>query len=207
MLHKEILTEEQLQLLPLLKTFSGEFGLVGGTAAALQIGHRESIDFDLFPKDPSHDFKVGALKNRFSRLAIMGRIINESESELTFFVRSVKFTFFNFQHPIPFTEPVEKIITMPNLLTIAAMKAYALGYRSKWKDYVDLYFIMRDFHTFRDIVGQAQKLFPFEFNERLFREQIGFFDDINYKEEVTYKSGFAVPDEAVKKFLSDVSVS
>jgi hypothetical protein len=207
MLHKEVLTEEQLQVLPLLKTFSKDFGLVGGTAAALQIGHRESIDYDLFPRDPSQEFKVGALKNRFSRLAIMGRIINESESELTFFVRSVKFPFFNFQHTVPFTEPVDKVIKMPTLRSIAAMKAYALGYRSKWKDYVDLYFIMRDFHPFADVVAEAKKLFPSEFNERLFREQLGYFEDVNYREVVNYKEGFAVPDDAVKKFLSDVSVS
>jgi len=48
MLHKEILTKKQIKLLPLLKSFSKDFGLVGGTAVALHIGHRRSIDFDLF---------------------------------------------------------------------------------------------------------------------------------------------------------------
>jgi hypothetical protein len=207
MLHKEILTEEQARLLPLLKVFKDQFGLVGGTAVAFQIGHRESIDFDLFPKDPSAPFKVATLKSRFSRLAIMGRVINESESELTFFVSNVKFTFFNFQHSIPFTEPVDKYLDMPNLLTLAAMKAYALGYRSKWKDYVDLYFIMRDFHPISEVIVHAQKLFSAEFNERLFREQIGYFEDINYKEVVIFKDGFEVPDDEVKRFLQEVSVS
>jgi len=52
MLHKEILSPEQIELLPFLKKFKNNFGLAGGTAVALQIGHRRSIDFDLF----SHKF-------------------------------------------------------------------------------------------------------------------------------------------------------
>ena len=47
-MHKKVLTKEQIQLLPLLKIFSNEYCLVGGTAIALHIGHRRSIDFDLF---------------------------------------------------------------------------------------------------------------------------------------------------------------
>ncbi len=43
-MHKEILTKTQVKLLPTVKLFSKKFGLVGGTAVALQLGHRESID-------------------------------------------------------------------------------------------------------------------------------------------------------------------
>ena len=41
-------SKKQEELLPILKDMSIEFGLVGGTAIALQVGHRQSIDFDLF---------------------------------------------------------------------------------------------------------------------------------------------------------------
>ena len=47
-MHKEIFNPNQIQLLPLVKQFKKEFYLVGGTAIALHIGHRRSIDFDLF---------------------------------------------------------------------------------------------------------------------------------------------------------------
>jgi len=50
MLHKEILTPEQIKLLPLIRKFKRSFFLVGGTSLALQIGHRRTIDFDLFDK-------------------------------------------------------------------------------------------------------------------------------------------------------------
>jgi hypothetical protein len=43
-----ILSESQQKTLPAIARFSDEFVLVGGTAIALQIGHRESIDFDMF---------------------------------------------------------------------------------------------------------------------------------------------------------------
>ncbi len=42
-MHKEILTKDQEHLLPLVKLFNKDFGLVGGTAVAFHIGHRESI--------------------------------------------------------------------------------------------------------------------------------------------------------------------
>jgi len=47
-MHKEILNNNQIELLPLIGEFSKQFILVGGTAIGLQIGHRQSIDFDLF---------------------------------------------------------------------------------------------------------------------------------------------------------------
>jgi len=49
-MHNEILSQEQADLLLLLKSFRRDFYLVGGTAIALHIGHRRSVDFDLFKK-------------------------------------------------------------------------------------------------------------------------------------------------------------
>jgi hypothetical protein len=47
-MHKEIFNSDQVQLLPLVKEFYKEYYLVGGTSVALYLGHRRSIDFDLF---------------------------------------------------------------------------------------------------------------------------------------------------------------
>ena len=94
---------------------------------------------------------------------------------------------------------------MPDLLALAAMKAFALGYCSKWKDYVDLYFIMRDHYSISEIVSRTKELFP-EFNERLFRQQLPFFDDVSYKEPVVFKPGFEVSDEEVKRVLTEASL-
>ena len=96
---------------------------------------------------------------------------------------------------------------MPKLLTLAAMKAYALGQRAKWKDYVDLYFIMRDFHPLVEIIREAETIFGKSFNAKLIRQQLSYFDDVSYKEAVVYKPGFEVPDEEVKRALEEYSLS
>jgi hypothetical protein len=49
-MHTEILTQKQNELLPYLKSYKRKFYLVSGTAIALHLGHRRSIDFDLFCK-------------------------------------------------------------------------------------------------------------------------------------------------------------
>ena len=54
-------------------------------------------------------------------------------------LKSVKFTFFEYPFPIEVDCKFEDIIKLPDLLNLAAMKAFALGRRSKWKDYVDIY--------------------------------------------------------------------
>ena len=207
-LHKEILSEEQVRLLPILQRFKGEFGLVGGTAIALHIGHRESIDFGLFPKDPSAAFVPAKLRYRFSRGALLGRVLVEEDSELTFMTTSgVKITFYAFDYAMPFTEPFERWIDIPDLLTLAAMKAFALGSRAKWKDYVDLYFILKDHFSLEQISQRADELFDLHFNAKLFREQLYFFDDMSHKEPVIFKPGFEVPEEDIKRALLQWSVS
>ena len=93
---------------------------------------------------------------------------------------------------------------MPSLLSLAAMKAFALGGRAKWKDYVDLYFIMKNNHSFKEIVKEADCLFSGQFVGRLFRQQLGYFDDIDYSEPVEYLVD-PVSEEEVQAFLSNIS--
>ena len=64
-MHKEILSPAQKKLLPLIKKFNKNFYLTGGTAIALHLGHRRSIDFDLFTRD---GFNNSDLRKRLSVL-------------------------------------------------------------------------------------------------------------------------------------------
>jgi len=59
------------------------------------------------------------------------------------------------------------IIKIPTLLDLAAMKTYALGGRAKWKDYVDLYFILKDHHSLKELSARAADIFGAYFNEKL----------------------------------------
>jgi len=197
-MHKEVLSKEQLELLPLIKLFSGEFYLVGGTAVALYLGHRRSIDFDLFAKK---SLKRRSIKRiiESSKYPVQGMLYEDHE-QMHLIVNSVKMTFFDFPTKISSPVDFEGIIKMPELLDLAAMKAYALGGRAKWKDYVDLYFIMKEHYTLKEISEKAKEVFHTFFNEKLFREQLTYFKDIDHSEKLEYM-GEEVEDEIIKRGL------
>jgi len=203
-MHDEILTKEQREFLPIVALFKKDFGLVGGTAIALHIGHRESIDFDLFSKK---EFGNLSLQRTVEKVRNIDEIAVNKKSEFTFLINSVKFTFFEYPFDIDYSENFRDIARLPTLLTLAAMKAYAMGQRNKWKDYVDMYFILRNFFSVREISDHAAALFGDRFNERMFRSQLSYFDDINYSEEVVYRPGFEVPNEEIKRALVEYSLS
>jgi len=202
-LHKEILTKAQTEILPIITLFRNNFGLVGGTAIALHIGHRESIDFDMFS---SKEFGNISIRNKITKKIKIDKVYIDELGEFTFRMNGVKTTFFHYPFIIKFSENFGYSIRLPNLLTLAAMKAYALGRRQKWKDYVDLYFIMRDFYKISEIAKKAESIFGKEFNERNFREQLACFDGIDYSDKIIWKQGFEVSDEEIKKALIEFSL-
>ena len=202
-MHKEIFTQEQQELLPLIKEFSKDFVLVGGTAIALHIGHRQSIDFDLFSYG---EFKNAKIKRKILRYRKINKTHISTAGEYTLMVNNVKMTFYDFPYKIKSSVHLDKKIRLPDLLTLAAMKAFALGNRGKWKDYVDLYFIIKDHYSLDEISKKGKEVFGGEFNERIFREALSYFDDINYSEKVVYMKGFAVPDRVIEKALIEFSV-
>ena len=203
-MHEEILAPSQKNLLPLVKKFNKQFGLVGGTAIALQLGHRRSIDFDLFSLANFDNLKIR--KTIVDSKGKIGEVLIKEEGQYTMKVSGVQMTFFLYPFPIEFSEDFKDIIKMPDLLTLAAMKTYALGRRGKWKDYVDLYFIIRQ-HSLEAILKKAKDIFGAEFNQRIFREQLSYFADINYSEEIEFMPGYEVSEKDVKKELLNISLS
>ena len=97
----------------------------------------------------------------------------------------------------------DQYISMPSLLDLGAMKAFAMGKRSKWKDYVDMYFLLQRY-SLNDISNRSSELFKAMFNKKLFRAQLKYFDDLNYDETVNYCVE-PIPEERIKYFLSGVS--
>ncbi|MCL1909388.1 MAG: hypothetical protein FWG05_00460, partial [Kiritimatiellaeota bacterium] len=83
------------------------------------------------------------------------------------------------------------------------MKAFALGRRSKWKNYTDLYFLLRDHFKLSEIIGKAELIFRDEFSAKLFRSQLSYHADIDYSEKVDYMPGYEIPDGEVRAFLTD----
>jgi len=202
-MHLDILNKNQKNLLPFISQFKREYYLVGGTAIALHIGHRESIDFDLFKLS---NLRKNDIYKKISHSKIGYKFGYENYEQLNLILNEVKFTFFSFPHKIPTNAEIKGIIKMPDLITLAAMKAFALGRRAKWKDYVDLYFILKDFHSFQEIADTATLLFGDQFSEKLFKMQLGYFKGINYDEEVTYLISSPPTEAEVQEFLINVSI-
>src|SRR5690554_6308701 len=140
-MHKEILNENQRGLLLLLKDFKREFYLVGGTAIALHIGHRRSIDFDLFKEKP---FIAPKILAKIQARNLEYTITRNVPGQINMIIQNVKFTFFEYPFPVKAEVKLNDYIRMPTLHDLSAMKAYALGRGAKWKNYVDMYFIIKN---------------------------------------------------------------
>ena len=203
-MHPEILDDNREALLPFLKKYKKNYYSVGGTAISLHIGHRRSVDFDMFT---AGSVNILNLKKQVSQAGFSSSVLHSSGDQIHFIVNDVKLTFFEYPFNIEAENDFKNSIRVPDLLTLAAMKAFALGGRSKWKDYADLYFIIKDFYTPEEISVKAKTLFAGVFNPYLFKKQLSFFDDIDYSEQIEYMPGFEVPDEEIKSFLIDTSLT
>jgi hypothetical protein len=190
-------------MLPFIAQFRRSFYLVGGTAIALHVGHRRSIDFDLFR--PSL-FKKSQVKQKIMQAPYSKSSIFEDVGQLHFYVNDVKITFFTYPYLVEHPVKLGNIISMPTLLSLAAMKAFALGRRAKWKDYVDLYFLIKHFFSVDEISAEAERIFKEMFSDSLFRKQLAFHKDIDYSEAVEYMPGFSIPNDEIKAFLVEKSL-
>jgi hypothetical protein len=198
-MYTEILTKRQAELFPFIGSFSKDFYLAGGTAIALMIGHRRSIDFDLFTSKTINSLTI---KGKFKANNIHYTVLQEAYDQVHFLVDEVKLTFFSFPYEVPVIRKPGSSIHIPDLLTLAAMKALALGGRAKWKDYVDLYYILNYHHTMSEVEGKAAELFPEAFSAKLFRQQLVYFKDIDYSEKVFYVDA-GPDDEEIRNFLAN----
>ena len=183
--------------------FQREYYLVGGTAIALHIGHRRSIDFDLFkPSTINHKRNLDKLEaSNFSHI-----VTRRVAEQMNLIINDVKVTFFQYPFPIEPIVKFDKTFRLPPLIQLAAMKAYALGRRSKWKDYVDLYFLLHNHFTIADITTCATQIFGELYSEKMFRAQLCFFDDIDYTESVDYMISNPPTDDEIKQTLTNISL-
>jgi len=175
-MHPEALTEKGKELFPLLRSFA-DFYLAGGTALALQIGHRVSADFDLFSDHEIPQELFSETKKVFTGREIAVSVQNPDE--LTVFVDEIKMTFLHYPFPVLGKKVFLDGLACLSVPEIAATKAYTIGRRGSFKDYADLYFILSgQYSSLADIADLAKKKYGGEFNGRLFLEQLLWFDDV-----------------------------
>jgi len=197
--HIEILDENRKKLLPLLAKLPKGGVLGGGTALALQIGHRVSYDFDFFFAKPIPKNWLVKLKALFG--SNLSRVIVDSPDELTVSIKpDIKLTllYYPFQ---PLGKPVKwQNLSLMKLDDIASSKAYAVGRRGAWRDYADLYFLLRDHIRLSDVIKQAERRFKGVFDARLFLEQLIYDGDLD--DQAVQFTGDVVKKKEIMNFLN-----
>lgn len=188
-MHIETITSRRIKILDKLKNFH-EYYLVGGTALALQIGHRISVDFDLFSGKEIPENFLDKVEKVFKDFKIIVKI-NNSE-QLTVEVDGTKIDFVKYPFPLISGFMRFRGINMLKVPEIAAIKARVLGRRPNLKDYLDLYFILKEKHlTLKKIIDIAERKYKDEFDARLFLEQLIYLKDVKFlkiyflKEKIT----------------------
>lgn len=181
MLHKETVEPATLELLKQLQGESllSSFNLVGGTALALKLGHRKSVDLDLFT---SEEFDVEELKTMLVEKYGM-QVSFERGQTLKGFINNVMVDCirFNYNH-IQTPEEIDGI-RIESIPDIIAMKLSAIAQNgTRIKDFVDIA-TLSSLYSFEEMLGFYEKKFPHA-NIIMIIKAITFFDDIDFNESV-----------------------
>ena len=210
-MHDEVLTKEAREILPLFKQFEG-FYLVGGTALALQIGHRVSVDFDFFSFNPLPDGLLRKVKRVFDGKQIS--VTYSAPEQLNVVIDGVKVTFFNYPYKNIYPLISYERISLAGIAEIALMKAFSIGKRLSFKDYVDWYFMLSDKRvSLEEVISGAEKKFGADFNDRLFLGQLVSTEDVPpqkidfLKEPVGREEIESTLKSAVSKFAERSQIS
>lgn len=155
-LHLNVLPKQQLRLFYTLCELSWikNFYLAGGTGLALQIGHRRSLDFDFFiPKD----FNT---KQIIPNLTDLGKfeLFDEAYNTINGTLNGVNISFFAYKYNILKPFGIYKNIFIADPFDIAVMKLEAIAGRGSKKDFIDLYFLLKNY-TLNDMIDQYPKKF------------------------------------------------
>ena len=143
MLFYSTIQPQTLQLLKDLQNLESlqDFILVGGTSLALQIGHRISIDLDLFAYSDKDVAPILDDINQFGRI----RVVNQNQKILNLFIEDIKVDFVSYRYDFLNPPLLEDGLRLASIQDIAAMKLSAITGRGSRKDFIDLYFILNQF--------------------------------------------------------------
>lgn len=177
--YTSILDKNQKEILPKLNFLSKDgFYLAGGTALALQIGHRTSVDFDFFIKK---HFDSSNLVEKLNKIFATDVTITLIEKDTVFvIIKNVECSFFWYQYPLIKEIKMESGISLASLEDISAMKLLAVSHRPAKRDYIDVYYLMLKFSLKKMISFCYQKYK--NFNEYLILRALTYYDDIEGKE-------------------------
>ena len=178
----DVLPPPQIALWPELNQVPGHFALYGGTALALHLGHRESIDFDFFSVqgiDPDHLLNaIPFLRN--------AQVLQKAENTLDVSVDrggAIKVSFFGLPNFRRILQPVicpDNHIQVASLLDLAGTKVSVVQKRSELKDYLDIAALLADGRiTLSMALSAGQAIYGSQFNPLISLKALSYFGDVN----------------------------
>lgn len=146
--------------------------LVGGTALALQYGHRQSIDLDFFGILPEDKEELVEMTKRVGNVLVT----NRSKMILQTVINQIKVDFVDYSRYKWIDEPVMGDgFVLASDKDIAAMKVNAIIGRGTKKDFIDLYVLLQHYSLLEIMAFYKQK-YP-EFSEYRALLSMTYFED------------------------------
>ena len=149
------------------------FYLAGGTALALQSGHRTSVDLDFFTADLlSEDLLLGMLQS------IHGiSVVSKSPETLHLHIGSIKLSFIGYHYPVLFPFNIYNGIKVADPRDIAAMKLSAVASRGTKRDFIDLYVLSQKYGLDAVMRFFEQKFSRVEFSDIHLMKSLTYFSE------------------------------
>ena len=173
MLQLQTVKPNTLELLKSLmqKEYLNSFVLVGGTALALQMGNRESIDLDLFSTDDfSSNEILSSLLNDYQII-----VNNQLTQTLISTINQVKVDFIKFHYPFIRPFVIIENVRMASIEDIAAMKLDAITGRGSKKDFYDLFFLLQHY-SIDELFSFYSEKYPHQTTFHVIRS-LSYFED------------------------------
>ena len=195
MLHLSAIDTPTLELLKILMQVEAFHGLrlAGGTSLALQLGHRKSIDLDLFG---SVDFESLQLQQIFQEnMKVVS--IKRSKNINIFAINDIKVDFVNYAYPWLEDPIIDHGIRLAGISDIAAMKLAAITGRGSRKDFVDLYYLLQKY-SLSDLLKLYTKKYS-DGSEYMVVKSLVYFEDAEHDVDVEMLTN--ITWEQIKKHL------
>ena len=146
--------------------------LVGGTALALQYGHRKSVDLDFFGVLPEDKELLIDIARTLGDI----QVINQTRTILQLVVNQVKVDFVDYSRYLWIDEPINGDgFVLASDRDIAAMKVNAIIGRGTRKDFIDLYVLLQHY-SLAEIMQFYRQKYP-EFSEYRALLSMTYFED------------------------------